>query len=173
MIKKTNIILVIGTFSILFLSIVAYFGIKYTIDKNFQENTIQCSNDTEKRRKSLEDNKIFIQENFYSRKLKTCIITWYNWKVDQGWPSYFRLISKELYTGRELNSFALCATEDECSLIKDYNADKIPELIWIKEDELRNICSSEDKNNPLKKYCSLVKNWNWRKEWKEATDSYR
>lgn len=75
MTKKTNIILAIGTFSMLFLSIIGYFGINYIIDKNFQENTIQCSNDTEKRRKSLEDNKIFIQENFYSRKLKTCIIT--------------------------------------------------------------------------------------------------
>lgn len=173
MTKKTNIILAIGTFSMLFLSIIGYFGINYIIDKNFQENTIQCSNDTEKRRKSLEDNKIFIQENFYSRKLKTCIITWYSWLKDQGWLSYMDLIVKELYTWRLLDSFRLCNTKDECNLVINYNTDKITELIWIKKDELKNICSSENTDNPLKKYCSLVKNWDWREKWEIVMNSYR
>ncbi len=173
MTKKTNIILAIGTFSILLLGVVGYFGVNYLMDKNFQENTIQCSNDTEKRREYLKYNKTSIDENFYSRKLKTCIIKWFTSNYDQGVMINASLIIKELYTWRLLGSFSLCSTKDECNLVLNYNLGKITELTWIEKDELRNICSTEDKTNTLNKYCSLVKDWDWRKKGESLKNSYR
>ncbi len=172
MTKKTSLTLAIAIFSILLISIIWYFGINYLMDKNFQENTIQCSNDTEKRRQSLKNSHTLIDENFYSKKLKTCIITWVTWNTNQGMFSGDYII-KELYTWKSLDTFSICNTKDECNLMINYNTDKIPELIWIKEEELRSICSSETKDNLLKQYCTLIKNWDRRKEWKEAAEKYR
>lgn len=173
MTKKTNIILAIGTFSMLFLSIIGYFGINYIIDKNFQENTIQCSNDTEKRKESFSDKNIGVYENFYSKKLKTCLILWYD-EDKRNWVTLnVSLIIKELYTWRSLDSFKICNTSTDCKILSDYLHDGISELIWIEKEAIKNICSSENADNQLNKYCSLTKYWDSQEKWKLAVDSYR